>query len=203
MKNTMDILGKLFGDNGRVKILRLFLLNPDLVFSNKDVSKRSGVGEAITEKEVVLLEKIDFLEKKEIITDKKESGKKEKNFGWQLNPDFSYLKELEDLLFSVEFLTKEDLVKKIRSTGRIKLIIVSGIFINNNESRADLLIVGDGINKKVLDKTLKKMELEIGKELYYGIFDSDDFKYRISVYDKFIRDVLDFPHKIIFDKRGE
>ena len=44
------------------------------------------------------------------------------------------------------------------------------------------------------------MEAEIGRELSYGVFETDDFRYRVSVCDKFIRDILDYSHKKILNK---
>ena len=39
----MDILAKLFSSEALVKIMRLFILNPDQGFENKDISKRSKI----------------------------------------------------------------------------------------------------------------------------------------------------------------
>ena len=70
------------------------------------------------------------------------------------------------------------------------------------ESRADILIVGDHIKKSSLDNTIKKLESEIGKELRYVCFSIEDFKYRLSMFDKLIRDILDYPHKKILNRLG-
>jgi len=34
----------------------------------------------------------------------------------------------------------------------------------------------------------------------YAAFPSDEFQYRLDVYDKLIRDVFDYPHRIIVDR---
>ena len=39
----------------------------------------------------------------------------------------------------------EDVLKRLKRAGRIKLLILSGVFIQETESRVDLLIVGDGL----------------------------------------------------------
>ena len=46
------------------------------------------------------------------------------------------------------------------------------------------------------------MESEIGKELRYAFFDTQEFKYRMSIYDKLVRDILDYPHTVLVDKMG-
>ena len=64
-----------------------------------------------------------------------------------------------------------------------------------------MLIVGDKLNKGKIEKEIKKLEAEIGKELVYALFDSKEFNYRLSMYDKLVRDILDFPHEVIFQTK--
>ena len=45
------------------------------------------------------------------------------------------------------------------------------------------------------------MEAEIGSELVYAIFDTKEFTYRLNMYDKLVRDILDFPHEVIFQAK--
>ena len=76
------------------------------------------------------------------------------------------------------------------------------IFNLKDNSRVDLLIVGDKIRKNVLTTALKELEAEVGKELSYAVFETDDFMYRVNMYDKFIRDILDYPHQKLLNKLG-
>ena len=79
-------------------------------------------------------------------------------------------------------------------------MVLSGIFIRESDSVVDILIVGDKIKKHVVESALGSIEAELGKELTYAFFETNDFKYRIGVYDKFIRDIFDYPHKKIINK---
>jgi len=63
-----------------------------------------------------------------------------------------------------------------------------------------LTIVGDRLDKKMIDIEVKKIESEIGKELRYAVFDTEEFMYRLKMYDKLIRDLLDYPHTKIINK---
>jgi len=60
--------------------------------------------------------------------------------------------------------------------------------------------VGDKLKRGAVDRVIKTMEAEVGRELVYAVFDTADFLYRLNAYDKFIRDVLDYPHEKIIDK---
>ena len=53
----METLSKLFGSSARIKIMKLFLSNPDDVFNNKEISKRAKVVLATVRKELNLLDK--------------------------------------------------------------------------------------------------------------------------------------------------
>jgi hypothetical protein len=44
------------------------------------------------------------------------------------------------------------------------------------------------------------MEAERGKELVYAYLETQDFQYRLGMYDKLIRDILDYPHQVLLDK---
>jgi predicted nucleotidyltransferase len=76
------------------------------------------------------------------------------------------------------------------------------MFSDAVESKIDLLVVGDKLDEKVLDNSIHKLEAELGRELRFAAFTTEDFRYRVSVYDRLTRDVLDFPHRILFDKIG-
>ena len=82
----------------------------------------------------------------------------------------------------------------------MKLIIVAGIFLDEHASRVDVLLVGDKLKKPIIEGVLRRLEAELGKELTYGIMETPDFEYRFGIYDKFIRDIIDFPHLVVLNK---
>jgi len=186
----MDILGTLFGSQNRVKILRLFFLNSEEIIDNKEISRRSKVLPSALRREISVLSKVGFIKKKKV----------GKVAGWQIDNTFPYLNLLRNLLLNSTAVSAEDLTKKLKAVGRIKLIIISGIFIQNDDNRIDLLVVGDSIKKNKIEKTVKDIESIVGKELKYAFFDTEEFLYRMGIYDKFIRDILDYAHEKILNK---
>ena len=90
--------------------------------------------------------------------------------------------------------------KKVGGAGKIKLIITAGEFIQEEDSRVDILIVGDGLRDSRLKAVIRDLEAHMGKELRYAAFSTGDFTYRLGIYDRLIRDVLDYPHQIIVDR---
>lgn len=175
------------GSPARVKIMRLFLLNPKNTFSKKDVIKRSRVSSPIASREIKLLSSIDFIKKRATV--------------WSFNSLFKYGREFERLLIGADTLDKKNIADKFKKVGHVKLLLVSGIFIKNKDTKVDLLIVGDRMKRGRIEEEVRKIEAEIGTELVYAVFDTKEFLYRLDMYDKLIRDILDFPHEVILQDK--
>lgn len=202
----MEILGKIFGSEAKVKIMRLFLFNPEDSFDLKDIEERAKVSLETARREMNLLEKIDLVRKKNFTKDvEKKKGKEVQNIkvktsGWYLNQKFDYIQPLQNFLIHLSPLKHKDIARKINNVGSIKLLVISGVFIQEPESRVDLLIVGDHIKKSALESVIENIEAEIGKQLRYSSFETSDFQYRLSMCDKLVRDILDYPHEKIIEK---
>lgn len=202
----MEILAKLFGSEAKVKIIRLFLFNPDQSFGASDIALRAKVTLPVVRHEVSLLKKMGMVKGKRfsrIVSVKRGKGlitRKKNEGGWVLNTSFHYLPALKDLLINTVLVKYTDVIRKLNTVGRIKFVIVSGVFLHDDDSRVDLLVVGDAIKVGTLENIIRVIESEIGKELRYAFFETEDFKYRLGMYDKLIRDILDYPHRVILDK---
>lgn len=183
----METLGKIIGNLSRIKIMRLFLLNKNKIFDNKEIAKRSRVNPIILRQELKLLSSADFVKKR--------------NDGWSFNPIFKYIKEFENLLLSADTIDEQAIVDNFKKVGRVKLLIVSGIFIKKKDSRVDLLIVGDKMKRNKIEECIRKFEAEIGAEIVYAIFETKEFIYRLNMFDKLVRDIIDFPHRIILQSK--
>ncbi|MFZ2523049.1 MAG: hypothetical protein WAW92_01550 [Minisyncoccia bacterium] len=188
----METLARIFGSETKVKMMKLFLFNIERVYTTKDIADRTKSDISKVRRELSVLDKMGLIRKRQI------KGRQ----GYVLNQLFPYLKQLQGFLIDVEPLQPREMVRKIGKSGSVKLIVTAGIFIQDSESRADLLVVGDGVKKAKLDSVIKAVEAEVGKELRYAFFSTEEFKYRMSMYDKLVRDILDYPHRILLDKLG-
>ena len=199
----MELLAKLLGGIERVKIMRFFLHHDEDFVSLHTVSEKTKTKSVDARKELTTLTSIGFIEKKKTrsfsLSGKKESKVKE-TFAFKLNKEFPHNQALEDLLFDFETLDKRELAVRFKLIGRIKLFIVSGVFIGDSKSRVDILIVGEAIKRPKAEKIFEALSAEIGREVVYSIMDVDEFEYRNKMYDKFVRDILDMPHEKVIDK---
>lgn len=126
---------------------------------------------------------------------------------YALNPDFEFFYELRSLILKSSPAEKDSLIKRISALGRVKLAVISGIFLNSQDSAgfnpvADLFIVGDDIDKRRLSTFLRSLEAEVGKELKFGLMEREEFEYRYGMFDRFVRVLLEGPHEKIINKLG-
>lgn len=204
----MEILAKLFGSATKVKMMRMFLFNEDNAYSFSEIVDRTKSSPKEVKKEILGFINIELIKKRQIVRDvtikkgKKIQIKKVQDIGYFLDQKFPYLQALKNLLITVSLHADDTLVRKFSSVGRIKLFLASGVFIQEWDTRVDLLIVGDDINFAKLDSVIKSIEAEVGKEIVYSAFETEDFEYRYGMHDRLIRDIVDFPHTTLVDKLG-
>lgn len=122
-------------------------------------------------------------------------------FYYGLNPRFEFLSDLRGLMLTPPPASFAKMEKKIASLGRIKLALVSGLFLNK-ENIADLLIVGDDVDRRRFKNFLKALEAEIGAQIIYAIMDKEEFNYRRAMFDRFVRLMLEGPHEVLIDRIG-
>ncbi len=202
----MDTLAQLFGSAVRVKLMRLFLFSGDVAFSLAETARRTKATSQEVRKELTKLIAAGVVKKRSVVREihskKTPNGpiRKIHELGYSLDQKFLYLPALKNLLITVSLHADDSLVKKVSAVGKIKLLIVSGVFIQEWDTRVDLLVAGDDINMSRLDAVMKTIEAEIGKEIIYSAFETEDFEYRLGIHDRLIRDVLDSPHTILINK---
>ncbi len=182
-----DPLSKLFGTSARVKLLRLFLFNSRQSFTLPEAAQRARTTLLETRRELRLFQSVDLIVR----------GKKGGRYA--LANDFAYVEALQNLLLNAPTRV-EDIVEWVRGIGPVKLVVLSGVFLGEWNDSLDMLIVGDKIQERKIRQRTRRFEAEIGKELRFTILSIEDFLYRLNMNDKLIRDVFDYPHRIVLDR---
>jgi predicted transcriptional regulator len=185
-----EILEQLFDSPVKVKLLKLFFRNPDQSFELKEIVRKIKSDSSSSRRQIKKLESIGLIN----------SRIKNRKKVYFINPDFVFYGELKSLVLKSSPASKEKILKRLKMLGRINLAILSGIFVNAENTRVDLLVVGDNIKKKKLSSFLRDLEAEVGREIDYVILSTEEFKYRYDMFDRFIRDVLEKPHEKLINK---
>jgi len=208
------MLEKLFGSKARVKILKLFLLHPGEKFFIRQLSRDLKLQLNSVRRELDNLETFGILTS--VIKADEADGKKKGTSGqvllrqgpggqekkyFRANPEFVLFDEIKALIVKAQILYEKDFVNKLQAIGRVKLLLLTGIFVNNPNTLIDILIVGK-INKVKLVKLIGELEVELGKEINYTVFNSREFKYRRDITDIFLYGILDGRKMVVIDEVG-
>lgn len=177
------MLKRLFTSTTRVKLLTIFLLNPDQEFFIRELTRELNEQINSIRRELDNLKKVGLLKTKE---------KNRKKF-YTVNKNFLLFNELKAIVVK-GISNKDEITKRISGFGEVDVLIFSGIFVNK-DSLIDILIVGD-INKEQLEDYLNN-ELDTSRPIRFSIMSRDDFLYRKKCYDKFLMDLLQSSDNLI------
>jgi len=177
------MLKRLFTSNTRIKLLTLFLLNPDEEYFIRELTRKLDEQINSIRRELDNLKKLGLLKSK---------TKNRKKF-YYANKQFVVFNELKSIVVKA-MSGKDDLVKKITKFGNVEFLALLGVFVEK-PSPVDLLIVGD-LDKNKLQEFLNT-EIETEKPIRFSILSKDDFLYRIKCKDQFIQSILTDSDNII------
>ncbi len=188
----MEPLAKLFGSPARLKTIRLFIFNKDAAFSAAEVAQRTKISKDVARKELTDLASIKLLRKKGSQSPAR----------YQANTNFEHFSALETFVRETTNVRPQDIINTLRRAGSLRLVALSGLFTGSIEPPVDLLVVGDSLDERALNNAVHALEAELGREIRFAFFSTPDFRYRLGVYDRLLRDVFDYPHRLLIDKIG-
>lgn len=200
----------LFGSKTRVKLLHLFLNNPNKSFYVREITRTIEEQINSVRRELSNMLKIGLISSKE--SDNKLYYMAEKKYKYFnelrtiFDDNFEYNpKHLTEKVSSLQNVKQPSANKSnfslLTKLNGLKLIILSGSFVENSKSDIDVFIVGNPTKSK-LDNTLLEIEKLEKREITYTVMPYDEFYYRLSIRDKFITDLLDADREIILDKEN-
>ena len=203
---STQILAKLFSSGTLIKVMRLFFFNPETPFDVDDIMTRTKSKRADVNYETKMLVDVGFLKRKVFYKDpvakrtgSKARPKKKKVRGFVLDASFEYLPQLRALLVNEHILDTREMKKRLKRAGTVKLALATGVFVQDLDARLDLLVVADKARPSALHAVVKDLEALIGSELRYTLLSSEDFRFRLSVRDRLLRDVLEGNYTVIIN----
>lgn len=175
----------MFSSNTRVKLLSTFLLNPKSEYFIRELTRLLDEQINSVRRELDNLKKMGLL---------KARTRDRKKF-YHVNENFVIYHELKSIFMKANSFDLS-LVKKLKKLGKIDLIVLSGVFVGEQETKqADLLLIGE-VDKVKLENFLKS-EVKLEREVKYSVLNKNDFLYRLGLNDRFIKDMLKNEKNII------
>jgi len=201
---TDDFLSHVVGNTVRTKLLRMFIFDQSGVYTVARVGKRLGISVPTAAKEVKQLEKWGILKSVKVAitlsNTKRVVGGNQKEQAWTYDQSFAYASALARFVHEVSPMRHKDILSSLRRTGRLAAVILSGSFMGDPSRPADLLVVGDRLDERRLEQVVRALEPKLGREIRYAIFSTPEFRYRLTIQDRLLREILDYPHQILLDK---
>lgn len=188
----MKSLAKLLGSPARLKTIRFFVFNKDGAFTLSEMALRTKLSPGVARRELADLVASGFVRKKGTNAP----------IRYQTNPRFEQLDALDTFIRDTTSVRPQSMIASLRRAGVLQLVALSGFFTSVLESRVDLLVIGDRLEERALAAAVRSLEAELGREIRYASFTTEDFRYRFGVYDRLLRDVFDYPHRLLVDKIG-
>ncbi|MFH0951260.1 MAG: hypothetical protein V1765_02180 [bacterium] len=212
------MLDKLFGSKARVKLLKLFLLHPHDKFYIREIARHLVLQLNSVHRELTNLEEIgliisstadDDTESDNCLSKDEQANqaktkvvkipKKQEKKYYQANTDFVFYKEIKALMVKAQILYEKDFTKELRKVGNIRIMILTGLFMNDLESAIDLFLVGS-FNKVKLAKVVKDLEKDLVREVNYAAMTEEEFRYRREIADIFLYNIIDNPKIVVIDE---
>lgn len=119
-----------------------------------------------------------------------------------LNSRHPQVPALQEHLLNEQGAWHDELISSLKKLGDLTGAFLSGFFVGRPELIVDLLLVGK-VSSNKLEQFLNSAQKSIGQEINYSTMSKEEFLLRRDTFDKFIKDIFDYPHLVLFDKTKE
>ncbi len=210
---------QLFGSKTRVKLLKLFMSNPNRSFYVREITRK------IEEQINSVRRELANLLSMGIITSDSTNNK----LYYEVNQKNEHYDALRLLFTGVKpkalpkasakadepkqkksqkvsatdeprqtatLMTDEDIWSKV---GNIAGLLYSGVFTRDDNSPVDIMVVGDVTISRV-ESAVAELEKEKNRELRYAVMEVDEWMYRRQVNDKFFTQIMAAKNQVIKDE---
>ena len=201
-----DFLSKFIGNPIRAKILRVFVFGQNQSFTIAQTARRAGISPRNAKREIRFLEELHILKRSKLTITLANASKRsvaagnQKEKSWTMNMEFRHALPLSKFVHEISPVHYSTVVTSLKRGGKIAAVILSGAFVGDATRPADLVVAADAINEGRLDAAVRALEREFGREIRYAVFTTPEFRYRMTIQDRLIRDTLDYPHLVLLDK---
>ena len=193
-KETNTSTEKLFGSKTRAKLLQLFFENPNKSYYVREMTRVIDEQINSVRRELTNLESIGVVKSETYDNKIYYSANNKHPFAHPLTELFSKKSYSSAKSAEVETSTWDGYTRAVRNY--LKALVVTNRL--PGQDGIDLLIIGNDKTKK-LTRWAEVVEKKLGKPINYVIMSTDDFEYRQSVHDRFLREIFEMEITEIID----
>ena len=182
------MLEQLFGSRTRVKLLKLFITLQGTPFFVREICRKVDEQLNSVRRELANLMSLGM------ITMSEQGDKK----FYQLNTKFVLAEELRALLIKSQLLVEQDFIRRLKESGKIRYLALTGSFTGAKMSPTDILLVGK-VDRPFLVRAIEKFQREAGRELNFTVLSAREYNERLALADKFLVTILNNPKVVVVD----
>ena len=183
-----------------MKLLNIFYANPDKSFYVRELSRLAGTQLNAVRRELFNLEKVGIVAGVE--APRSEDG--EIGHGrarhYALQRGCLLFSELRALLEKIQMMEEREFIEDMKNKGgKIKLLLLTGLFTGEPGAVSDMLLVGR-VKPMVVSRLIKKLETATNREVRYTIMDEREFRDRREMGDKFLYNLFEGKNFLAVDE---
>lgn len=189
------MIDALFGSKTRVKLLHLFLNNPNRAFYVREITRKIDEQINSVRRELANMLSIGIIQ----------SDSANNRLYYEVNQSYMYYAPLRAIFADGTFVAEAtatqavtDWAKRLKPLGDVRVAILCGSLVRGSKSDVDIVLVGN-VNKTQLKRFIKQMEDEEGKQLNYTVMPYEEFYYRLSIKDRFITSIINSKFTLLQD----
>lgn len=208
VQNVNDFrIEQLFGSKTRARLLSLFLESPERAYYVRELTREIDAQLNSVRRELknlvdlgIVLEVEGKILPNERDADGEEQKTDKKKF-YRASPTFPLFDDLRAVMKKSMILMNNELVRTLRESGRVDLLLLTGKFTDAADVVIDLLIVGEA-DQDIVRKAIAEFEKTVGREVNYTFMQKDDFLHRREWGDRFLNSVLTAKHIVLVNELG-
>jgi len=192
------MIDALFGSKTRVKLLHLFLNNPNRSFYVREITRKIDEQINSVRRELANMLSVGIIK----------SDSSNNRLYYEINQEYPHYEPLKAIFADGQLQSEvagvgevTDWTKRLKPLGDVRVALFSGSIVRGSGSEVDVLLAGD-VNKTQAKRFMKELEEEEGRSLNYTIMSYEDFYYRLSIKDRFITAITSGKFTVIQDAEG-
>jgi hypothetical protein len=190
------MIDALFGSKTRVKLLHLFLNNPNRAFYVREITRKIDEQINSVRRELANMLSIGIIQ----------SDSSNNRLYYEVSQNYVYYEPLRAIFGDSSMSSNDDSVpaaatdwqKRLKPLGDVRVAILSGSLVRGSGSEVDIVLAGN-INKTQLKRFIKQMEEDEGHQLNYTVMPYEEYYYRLSIKDRFITDIINSKFTLLQD----
>lgn len=187
------MIDALFGSKTRVKLLHLFLNNPNRAFYVREITRKIDEQINSVRRELANMMSIGIVK----------SDSSNNRLYYEISQSYPYYEPLRQIFADPAFANGTvgdagDWSKRLKQLGDVRVAIFAGSLVKGSNSEVDVLLAGN-INKTQVKKFIREVEEDEGRAINYTVMSYEDFYYRMSIHDRFVTTIISGKHTVLAD----